>query len=65
VAVGAARLVAAHRQMEALAPARVLDRGYAVVRKKDGSVLRDPRDVVADDALEIQVAGGRLGARVT
>lgn len=60
-----ARLGAARRQMDALAPARVLERGYAVVRRADGSVVREPADVHADDDVDVQVAGGRFGARVT
>jgi exodeoxyribonuclease VII large subunit len=64
VAVAGSRLVAAHRQMEALAPARVLERGYAVVRRQDGSVVRTPADVAIADAVAIELAGGRIGARV-
>ena len=64
VAVAGSRLVAAHRQMEALAPARVLERGYAVVRRQDGSVVRTPADVAVADAVAIELAGGRIGARV-
>jgi exodeoxyribonuclease VII large subunit len=58
------RLDAAHRQMEALSPARVLERGYAVVRTADGRVVRDPAEVAVADALAVQLAGGRLGVRV-
>jgi exodeoxyribonuclease VII large subunit len=59
-----ARLAAAHRQMEALSPVRVLERGYAIVRDGDGRVVRDPDQVAVDDRVDIQLARGRLGARV-
>jgi exodeoxyribonuclease VII large subunit len=64
VAPAATRLNGVHRQLEALAPARVLERGYAVVRTGAGEIVRSPDDVAVDDALTIDVAGGRLGARV-
>ncbi|HEX2039462.1 MAG TPA: exodeoxyribonuclease VII large subunit [Acidimicrobiales bacterium] len=57
------RLAAVRREVEALAPARVLERGYAVVRDGDGRVVRDPASVAAGDPLDIHVAGGRLAAR--
>jgi exodeoxyribonuclease VII large subunit len=60
----ASRLTAVHRQMEALAPARVLERGYAVVRRADGEVVRNAGDVAPADAVDIQLATGRVGARV-
>ncbi|HZN13425.1 MAG TPA: exodeoxyribonuclease VII large subunit [Acidimicrobiales bacterium] len=59
-----ARLGATHRQMEALSPARVLERGYAVVRTTDGRVVRAPDDVAIADVLAVQLAGGRIGVRV-
>ncbi len=52
-------------QVRALSPAATLDRGYAVVQRSDGLVVRDPGDVAADDELAVRVAGGRLTARVT
>lgn len=53
-----------HRQhrVRALSPAATLERGYAVVQRADGSVLRDPAEVTAGDPLSIRVAGGALGA---
>lgn len=49
----------------ALSPAATLARGYAVVTRADGSVLRRPDDVAVDEALSILVSGGRLRARVS
>lgn len=57
--------LAAHRDhLEALSPARVFERGYAVVRTRDGSVIRDAAAVGTGEVVDIQLAAGRLGARV-
>ena len=52
-------------QVRALSPAATLDRGYAVVQRPDGHVVRDPADVVAGDDLRVRVARGELTASVT
>jgi len=66
VTAAAHRLEGLRRQMEALAPARVLERGYAVVRRRrDGAVVRSPGAVAAGDAVDIQVAEGSIPAEVT
>jgi exodeoxyribonuclease VII large subunit len=59
----ATALSAAKREMEALSPVRVLERGYAVVRSA-GAVVRDASSVAPGAALDIQVAAGRLAATV-
>jgi exodeoxyribonuclease VII large subunit len=60
------RLAAEWRQVEALSPVRVLERGYAVVRRRgDGSVVREASQVEVDAALDVQVAVGRFAARRT
>lgn len=53
-----------HRQerVRALSPAATLERGYAVVQRADGSVLRDPAAVVAGEDLTLRLAGGALPA---
>lgn len=58
-----ARLLAHRREMEALNPRRVLERGYAVVWDANGRAVRDPAAVRAGDLLEIDVAAGRVRAR--
>ncbi len=44
----------------ALSPAATLDRGYAVIQRQDGSVVRDPAELVPDEHLAVRVAGGRF-----
>jgi len=64
VAEARERLAAEWRQVEALSPVRVLERGYAVVRRADGSVVRDVGMVAAGEVLDVQVAVGRMSTRV-
>ena len=54
----------AHQRARArsLSPLATLQRGYAVVQRSDGRVVRDPHDVGAGDALRVRVAGGELAA---
>jgi len=54
------RLAAGRRHLEALSPARVLERGYAVVRAVDGSVVRQADSVRAGASLRVQLARGGL-----
>lgn len=65
-----AALDAAQRDLEhtlarvvALSPQATLQRGYAVVQRADGSVVRDPDDVALTELLRIRVANGELHAR--
>ena len=51
--------------LRALGPVATLERGYAVARLADGSVLRDPAAVSAGEPLEVIVAGGRVESTVT
>ncbi len=51
--------------LSTLGPQSVLDRGYAVVLKEDGVLVRDPRQVRPGEELDIQVAEGRFGATVS
>lgn len=68
----AARLDGDHGQLQqlrarvgALSPAATLERGYAVLQKSDGTVVRDPAEVATGEPLTARVAGGRIGVRVT
>ncbi|MGI8686656.1 MAG: exodeoxyribonuclease VII large subunit [Acidimicrobiales bacterium] len=60
----ARRLAAAHSHLDALSPARVLERGYAVVRDGHGAVVRDATAVAAGATLDVQLAAGRLAVHV-
>jgi len=54
----------ARLQVRALSPAATLERGYAVVQRADGAVLRRPDDVVHGERLRIVLAHGDLAADV-
>ena len=54
----------ARARVAALSPAATLERGYAVVQRVDGSLVRDPAEVADDERLQVRVAGGRLPVRV-
>jgi exodeoxyribonuclease VII large subunit len=51
-------------RLRALSPAATLQRGYAIVQRPDGAVVRSPDDVDAKDLLRIRLAGGELTATV-
>lgn len=51
-------------RIRALSPAATMERGYAVVQRPDGSVVRTPDDVAAGDHLRVLVTGGEFGATV-
>jgi exodeoxyribonuclease VII large subunit len=55
-----ARLENAHARLRTLSPRATLERGYAIVRSGDDLVREPP---VAGSALDVEVAGGRFGAR--
>ncbi|TDU76241.1 exodeoxyribonuclease VII large subunit [Streptomyces sp. KS 21] len=48
----------------ALSPAATLERGYAVLQRADGHVVRSPQDVSADEPLRARVAEGEFSVRV-
>lgn len=51
------------RQARALSPHATLDRGYAIVSRVDGALVRDPADLEADELLRVVVARGDFAAR--
>jgi exodeoxyribonuclease VII large subunit len=57
-----AKLEHAHGRLRALSPRATLDRGYAIVRGEAG-IVRSVGAVASGDALEVEVADGRFGAR--
>jgi exodeoxyribonuclease VII large subunit len=57
-----ARLEHAAGRLRTLSPRSTLERGYAIVRG-DGGIVRSVTTVTPGDALEVEVADGRFGAR--
>ena len=53
-----------HARVVALSPAATLQRGYAVLQRADGHVVRDPAEVTADEPLRARVAEGEFSVRV-
>lgn len=51
-------------RVTALSPAATLARGYAVLQRADGAVVRSAADVVAGDRLRARVADGELAVEV-
>ena len=49
-------------RLDALSPLTVLSRGYAIVQKEDGSVIKSIKTMKPGDRITIRVAGGRFGA---
>ncbi|CAM5267783.1 exodeoxyribonuclease 7 large subunit [Streptomyces spiroverticillatus] len=47
-----------------LSPAATLERGYAVLQREDGAVVRSAQDVGVGDVLRARVAEGEFGVRV-
>jgi len=54
------RLAAAVQTLEALSPGRILERGYAIVRKDEGSVVKNALDLRVGDELSVELGRGRL-----
>jgi exodeoxyribonuclease VII large subunit len=50
--------------LRALSPAATLERGYAVARLDDGTIVRDPAQAIIGEPLEVVVARGTIGTRV-
>jgi exodeoxyribonuclease VII large subunit len=51
-------------RLRALSPAATLQRGYAIVQRQDGTVVRSPAEVSPADPVRIRLAGGDLTATV-
>ena len=48
------------KEMNALSPLSVLERGYALVRDENGKIIRDKNDVKNGDTLYIRVEKGEI-----
>ncbi|MDW8806627.1 exodeoxyribonuclease VII large subunit [Streptomyces scabiei] len=53
-----------HARVVALSPAATLQRGYAVLQRADGHVVRAPGEAGPDEPLRARVAGGEFVVRV-
>jgi exodeoxyribonuclease VII large subunit len=51
--------------VQSMGPSAVLQRGYAIVQTADGRVVRDAALLAPGDVVEIALARGRAGAKVT
>lgn len=51
-------------RVRALSPLATLERGYAIVQRDDGVVVRKPEEVEPGDPLTVRLAGGSLDATV-
>lgn len=52
-------------RVRALSPLATLERGYAIVQRDDGLVVRKPEEVGPGDPLTLRLAGGALDATVS
>jgi exodeoxyribonuclease VII large subunit len=57
-------LNALERHARSLSPQHVVERGFAVVRRADGTVVRGPDQVAAGEIVAVTVARGVLAARI-
>ena len=57
-------LVHTTARVRALSPAATLERGYAVVQRADGAVVRSPSEVATGNRLRVRLAAGELAATV-
>jgi exodeoxyribonuclease VII large subunit len=60
----ALRLRALARSLEAVSPLATVARGYALVTKEDGTLVRSVTQVQSGDAVDARLADGKLKLRV-
>ncbi len=51
-------------QVRALSPASTLERGYAVVQRADGHVVREPAEATSGEKVRLRLAHGELAATI-
>ena len=59
------RLSLAARTLNTASPLRTFERGFAMVTRPDGTLVRDAGSVNVGDEIEARLAQGKLKARVT
>ena len=52
-------------KLDALSPMKVLTRGYSIVQKADGTVVRSAHDAAVGESIDISVSDGLISATVT
>ena len=52
-------------QLDALSPLAVLNRGFSIAENERGEILRDAKNVKANEKVKIRLARGTIEARVT
>ena len=55
----------AERQLRALSPLGVLDRGYSITWSETGEIIRDLTQVTETEKIETQLAKGRISSTIT
>ncbi|MBA2703970.1 MAG: exodeoxyribonuclease VII large subunit [Blastocatellia bacterium] len=58
------RFALATASLDALSPLAVLQRGYAIAQREDGTLLRDASSVSIGDSVQVRLAKGRIRASV-
>jgi exodeoxyribonuclease VII large subunit len=51
--------------LQSFSPRAILERGYAIAQTPDGHVIRDAAELAPGDALDVVLARGSVGTRVT
>ena len=59
------RVLLAHRTLQTASPLATLARGFAIVTRADGSLLRDAASAKPGERIEARLANGRLQAQVS
>jgi exodeoxyribonuclease VII large subunit len=62
--LGRERVERLTQALSAISPLAVLGRGYAIVRRPDGDVIRRTRDVMTGEPLSVRVSDGEFDVRV-
>jgi exodeoxyribonuclease VII large subunit len=62
IAIATEEISGLRTQVRTLSPQATLDRGYSVVQKSDGSVLRKASEVKPGEKLRLRLAQGEVGA---
>ena len=64
IAAAEKRFALATASLDALSPLAVLQRGYAIAQREDGTLLRDANSVSIGESVKVRLARGRIKASV-